>query len=165
MADPMTSKLATQVMTKALENSATEIFIFIKDKNKGPEVAKEIRAKLDLAYPGKYMAKAWQEAGAALQVDATTLLGDTRRAERARAVVEAGHAAIIASDNHGDLRNLSAAVEWLESHGARTQAQLLASVNPRAMLEDGDLEPVPPVRFRRSWYTTLKAFVIGGKEA
>ncbi|OGU01841.1 MAG: hypothetical protein A2085_09615 [Gemmatimonadetes bacterium GWC2_71_10] len=124
-----------------------------------------------LAHPERYaacsvpMAKAWQEAGAALQVDATTLLGDTRRAERARAVVEAGHAAIIASDNHGDLRNLSAAVEWLESHGARTQAQLLASVNPRAMLEDGDLEPVPPVRFRRSWYTTLKAFVIGGKEA
>ena len=80
-------------------------------------------------------------------------------------MVEAGHAAIIASDNHGDLRSLAAAVEWLESHGARGQAHLLASVNPRAMLADGELEPVPAVRFRRSWYTALKDFVVGGKEA
>ena len=35
----------------------------------------------------------------------------------------------------------------------------------RAMLEDGELEPVPAVRFRRSWYTALKDFVVGGKEA
>lgn len=124
-----------------------------------------------LAHPERYascsvpMAKAWQEAGAALQVDATTLLGDTRRAERARAVVQAGHAAIIASDNHGDLRTLATAVEWLESHGAHTQAYLLASANPRAILDDGELEPVPAVRLRRSWYTVFKDFVVGGKEA
>lgn len=124
-----------------------------------------------LAHPERYavcsvdMARAWREAGAALQVDATTLLGDTRRAERARAIVAAGQADIIASDNHGDLRGLAPAVEWLETHGARHQAHLLASVNPRAMLDDADLVPVPAVRFRRSWYTAFKDFVVGGKEA
>jgi protein-tyrosine phosphatase len=124
-----------------------------------------------LAHPERYaacsipMAKAWQDAGAALQVDATTLLADTRRAERARALVEAGYAAIIASDNHGDMRNIAVAAEWLETHGARTQARLLAYTNPAAIIADAPLEPVPPVRFRRSWYTLLKDFVIGGREA
>ena len=124
-----------------------------------------------LAHPERYavcsvpMARAWREAGAALQVDATTLLADTRRAERARAIVEAGLASIIASDNHGDLRSVAAATEWLETHGARPQAQLLAWTNPAAILADAPLEPVPALRFRRSWYTALKDFVVGGKEA
>lgn len=124
-----------------------------------------------LAHPERYqacslpMARAWIEAGAVLQVDATTLLADTRRAERARAIVEAGLAGIIASDNHGDMRSIAVAAEWLETHGARVQAQLLATDNPAAILADAELAPVPPVRFRRSWYTMLKDFVVGGREA
>jgi protein-tyrosine phosphatase len=124
-----------------------------------------------LAHPERYaacsvpMARTWVEGGAVLQVDATTLLADTRRAERARAIVEAGLAGIIASDNHGDMRSIAVAAEWLETHGARHQAHLLATVNPGAMLADAALEPVPPVRFRRSWYTMLKDFVVGGREA
>lgn len=124
-----------------------------------------------LAHPERYaacslpMARAWKDAGAALQVDATTLLADTRRAERARAIVEAGLAAIVASDNHGDLRTVTAAVEWLEAHGASGQAHLLATANPQAILADAELDPVPPVRLRRSLYTMLKDFVIGGREA
>jgi protein-tyrosine phosphatase len=124
-----------------------------------------------LAHPERYavcsvvQAARWREAGALLQVDATTLLADTRRAGRARALVEAGCATIIASDNHGDQRNLQVAVEWLESHGGRTQAQLLAVENPAAILAGEIPAPVPAMRLRRSWYSMLKEFVAGGAEA
>lgn len=123
-----------------------------------------------LAHPERYaacsleLAKRWIEAGALLQIDATTLLGDSKRSERARDLLMAGYGTIIASDNHGDARSMAAAVEWLESHGAREQARLLAYVNPAAILADGPVMNVPPVRLRRSWYSTLKAFVVGGQE-
>lgn len=124
-----------------------------------------------LAHPERYavcsveLAARWREAGTLLQVDATTILADTRRAGRARALIEAGCAAIIASDNHGDQRSLKAAVEWLETHGGRTQAHLLAVENPAAILAEEEPAPVPPMRLRRSWYSMLKDFVVGGKEA
>ncbi|MFC1496156.1 ABC transporter permease [Candidatus Margulisiibacteriota bacterium] len=44
-----------------LDNSVTEIFVLIKDMNKAPEVAKEIRSSLQKL--GQYTAKAWQEQG------------------------------------------------------------------------------------------------------
>jgi protein-tyrosine phosphatase len=123
-----------------------------------------------LAHPERYaacsieVARQWQEAGAVLQVDATTLLAESKRAERARALLQAGCGAIIASDNHGDGRSLFAAVEWLEGHGGADQAQLLAVENPAAILADRPLAPVPPMRMRRSWYGALKSFVVGGAE-
>jgi protein-tyrosine phosphatase len=124
-----------------------------------------------LAHPERYstctveLARRWRDAGALLQLDATTLLAETRRAERARSLLEAGLAGIIASDNHGDGRSLLAGMEWLDAHGGAVQARLLAVENPAAILADEDTAPVPPMRVRRSWYTTLKDFVIGGKEA
>lgn len=124
-----------------------------------------------LAHPERYAtcsletANRWSEAGAVLQVDATTLLADTKRAERARDLLSAGLGGIIASDNHGDRRTVRAAVEWLESHGGREQARLLAFENPAAILADRPLAPVPAMRVRRSWYSMLKDFVVGGKES
>ncbi len=124
-----------------------------------------------LAHPERYaacsveQARVWREAGAILQVDATTVLSDTRRAERARALLAAGQAAILASDNHGDGRSLAAAVEWLDRHGGEVQARLLAYDNPEAILADAETVPVPPLRVRRSWYTLLKDFVVGGRDA
>jgi len=124
-----------------------------------------------LAHPERYascsleMAERWRGAGALLQLDATTLLGDTKRAERARDLLMAGHGAIIASDNHGDGRGLAIAVEWLEAHGAREQARLLAVENPGAILADVHTLDVPPVRLRRSLYSMFKDFVVGGKES
>jgi len=124
-----------------------------------------------LAHPERYaacsveMGMRWRDAGALLQLDATTLLSDSRRAERARDLLTAGLGTIIASDNHGDGRSVAIAVEWLESHGAREQARLMAYHNPGAILADQPVLPVPPVRIRRSWYSMLKDFVIGGKEA
>jgi protein-tyrosine phosphatase len=123
-----------------------------------------------LAHPERYAAcnlenaRRWIDAGAVLQVDATTILADTKRAERARDLLMAGYGSIIASDNHGDGRSLAVAVEWLETHGAREQARLLAWENPSAILADLPLMDVPPVRLRRSWYSMLKGFVVGGGE-
>jgi protein-tyrosine phosphatase len=123
-----------------------------------------------LAHPERYAAcnlenaKRWIDAGAVLQVDATTILADTKRAERARDLLMAGYGSIIASDNHGDGRSMAVAVEWMETHGAREQARLLAYENPSAILADVPLMDVPPVRLRRSWYSMLKDFVVGGAE-
>ncbi len=124
-----------------------------------------------LAHPERYaacsveLATQWQRAGAVLQVDATTLLAESKRAEKARALLTAGCAGIIASDNHGDGRSLAVAVEWLESHGGAVQARLLATENPAAILADKPLDPVPPMRIRQSWYSMLKTFVVGGGDA
>lgn len=124
-----------------------------------------------LAHPERYaictpeMGGHWQRVGAVLQVDATTLLADSRRAERARALVEAGCAGIVASDNHGDGRTVFAAFEWLERHGGARQAELLTRENPAAILADEPVAPVPPFRVRRSLFTQFKDFLVGGHEA
>ena len=124
-----------------------------------------------LAHPERYqvctpeLGHAWQQLGAVLQVDATTLLAESRRAERARALVQAGCAGIVASDNHGDRRTVFAAVEWLERHGGAHQARLLAVENPAAILADAPVAPVAAVRIRRSLFTQFKDFVVGGEEA
>ena len=124
-----------------------------------------------LAHPERYsvcspeLARRWQLAGAVLQLDATTLLADSRRAGRARSLLEAGCASIVASDNHGDSRSVASAVEWLEAHGGGAQAELLAIDNPRAILDDEPVRPVPPFRLRRSLYTTFKNLLIGGSQS
>ncbi len=124
-----------------------------------------------LAHPERYaactpeLARRWQQAGVVLQLDATTLLGDSRRAGRAKALLEAGCGAILASDNHGDTRSVAAAVGWLTHHGGSWQAELMAQENPRAILNDAPVRPVPPFRIRRSLYTRFKDFVVGGGEA
>ncbi len=123
-----------------------------------------------LAHPERYStcnpvnAERWKKAGAVLQLDATTFTTDSRRAERARALLTLGLGDIVASDNHGDARSVATAVEWLTSHGGAVQAKLLAFDNPAAILADRDLAPVPPLRIRRSWYSALKGFVVGGRE-
>ena len=124
-----------------------------------------------LAHPERYavctpeLGARWRAAGAVLQVDATTLLGESRRAGRARALLQAGCASIVASDNHGDGRSVAAAVDWLSSHGGAAQAQLLAVDNPASILADRPLAGVPPLRVRRSLYTQFKQFLVGGAEA
>jgi hypothetical protein len=37
--------------------------------------------------------------------------------------------------------------------------------NPNSILHDLPLAPVPPLRVRRSLYTQLKQFLVGGSEA
>jgi putative ABC transport system permease protein len=46
-----------------LDNAVTEIFILVKDMNKAPEVAEEIRTSLEQVYSDLYTTKSWQEMG------------------------------------------------------------------------------------------------------
>jgi protein-tyrosine phosphatase len=103
-----------------------------------------------LAHPERYAdvtvdaVRAWRDAGAAAQVDATTLCGTGPRARLARALVAAGEADLLASDNHGDGRSLAAARAWLAEHGASEVADVLTRENPARLLRGADPVPLPP---------------------
>jgi protein-tyrosine phosphatase len=120
-----------------------------------------------LAHPERYTsctveaATAWRQTGAVLQVDATTLTLPRSRGERARALVAAGLADILAADNHGDSRCIATALEWLQEHDGDEQALLLLETNPRAILEDGALYEVEPLRLRASlWGRVRRLFEV-----
>lgn len=114
-----------------------------------------------VAHPERYadaappVVAAWRELGARIQLDATTLTRPTARGARARAYLAAGIADIVAADNHGDVRSLMAAVTYLTAHGHAETAQLLATDNPRAIIDDRELKPVPPARIRENWVSAL----------
>ena len=100
---------------------------------------------------------AWRDLGAAIQVDATTIIENkSARGVRARELLQAGLADILAADNHGDDRMLPTAYAYLDQVGAPDAAELLLRHNPLAILEDRALEPVPPIQFRRSWATAVR---------
>jgi protein-tyrosine phosphatase len=93
----------------------------------------------------------WREAGAAIQVDANAVCANKgNRAARARSIVEAGLADVLAADNHGDARTLYSASNFLVAHGAEVQADYLLRFNPAAILDDTAIEAVPPIRLRLS---------------
>ena len=123
-----------------------------------------------LAHPERYtvctpeLGHAWRDLGAVLQLDATTLLMESRRADRARALLLSGCAGIVASDNHGDRRTVFAALEWLGRHGGARQAHLLAVENPAAILAGEPVAPVPALRIRLSVFSRFKDFLVGGGE-
>lgn len=118
-----------------------------------------------LAHPERYSSctvdtvRAWRELGTVMQVDATTLTQPRSRGDRARALVQAGLADILAADNHGDDRCIATAVDWLAEHDGADQSLLLLDTNPRAILNDEPLyevDPLPPRRgllnrVRRLW--------------
>lgn len=120
-----------------------------------------------LAHPERYSActpaavRRWREMGALMQVDAGTLSAHSSRGDRARQLVAEGLADIIAGDNHGDGRSVHAGVTMLEEHGGSVQAGLLAKINPGAILEDGELQPVPPLPLGRSWLNRLRRLFEG----
>jgi protein-tyrosine phosphatase len=120
-----------------------------------------------LAHPERYTCCSpeavarWREIGARMQVDATTLLSPQSRGQRARALVAAGLADILAADNHGDDRSIGTGRQFLESQDGAEQADLLTRVNPRAILDDAPLTPVPPVEIRRSWMQKIRQLLEG----
>jgi protein-tyrosine phosphatase len=122
-----------------------------------------------LAHPERYTCCSpdavarWRELGARMQVDATTLLSTQSRGQRARALVSAGLADILAADNHGDDRNIATGRTFLEAQDGAEQAELLTVLNPRAILDDEPLTPVPPVEIRRSWMQRLRQLLEGGE--
>lgn len=111
-----------------------------------------------LAHPERYSScsvhnvRVWREMGAVMQVDATTLTASSRRGDRARDLVRAGLADILAADNHGDQRSIANGLEWLTENEGADQAVLLLETNPRAILEDRPLYEVDPLPARDSFW-------------
>ncbi len=118
-----------------------------------------------LAHPERYRCcqpdavTRWKAAGALMQVDGPTLLSPRPRGSRARQLVELGLADIAAADNHGDDRSLQSARHVLDDHVGALQARLLLSDNPRAIIEDRTIEPVPPLSWRFSVADRVRAFL------
>lgn len=121
-----------------------------------------------LAHPERYwgctpdMVRAWRDAGAAIQMDASMLLGGPTASKLARTLLADGLVDCIASDNHGDRRSLAGARQWLLEIGADEQAELLTRGNARRML-DGQL-PLPVAALpvvERGMLARLKQLVLG----
>ena len=115
-----------------------------------------------LAHPERYSsctpqtAATWKTTGALLQVDANTLFMPRTRGDRARALLAAGLADILAADNHGDSRTISAPYASLAEAGGAEQADLLLVKNPEAILADRGTEMVPPLTLKTSLMSRLK---------
>jgi protein-tyrosine phosphatase len=120
-----------------------------------------------LAHPERYSCcsvdavRNWRSAGAKTQVDATTLLASQARGQRARLLVSEGLADILAGDNHGDARTVATGARFLRAQDGYDQVDLLVRRNPAAILTDGELSPVPPLRIRQSWISRIKQFLEG----
>ncbi len=107
-----------------------------------------------VAHPERYEAcspaavSEWRRMGARIQVDATTLTRPHSRGRKARALLEAGLADLVAGDNHGDSRSVRAAEDFLNTHGGDQVAATLTTVNPGAVVRDEPMTLVPPFAFR-----------------
>lgn len=118
-----------------------------------------------VAHPERYRccrpenALRWKGLGALLQVDGPTLLSPRPRGDRARELVSAGLADIAAADNHGDERSLRPVRDALIEMEGQAQAHLLLSANPQAILEDREVEQVPPFGWRFSFLERLRALL------
>ena len=120
-----------------------------------------------LAHPERYSCcsadavRHWRSLGAKTQVDSTTLLTSQARGQRARLLVSEGLADILAGDNHGDDRTVATGARFLRAQEGFDQVDLLVRRNPAAILADGELSPVPPLRIRQSWMSRIKQFLEG----
>lgn len=120
-----------------------------------------------LAHPERYRCctveavARWRALGSLMQVDGPTLITSRTRGQRARDLVAAGLADIIAGDNHGDDRSMAQGYQFLVAQDAAEQGDLLARRNPAAILADGRTEPVPPVQIRSTWMQRLRQLIEG----
>lgn len=118
-----------------------------------------------LAHPERYSScsvetvRAWRELGSVIQVDATAMTLPRSRGDRARDLVVAGLADILAADNHGDDRNVATARDWLLAHHGEEQAELLLTTNPRAILDDVSTYEVDPVHTRKSIWRSMRGLL------
>jgi len=123
-----------------------------------------------LAHPERYTCCSvnavhrWRSMGALMQVDATTLLARQGRGERARQLVAAGLADLLAADNHGDTRMLLTGRRMLEEHGGAAQADLLTTRNPAAILADQTTQLAEPLELRTSLLERLRRLLASGDE-
>lgn len=128
-----------------------------------------------VAHPERYTAcsarviRRWRGAGARIQVDATTLTRPTLRGDRARELLAEGLVDVLAADNHGDRRSLRAAVRWLETRmdadGDAQALQLLATGNPRAVVNDEALKEVGAFKLQERLIDRARRFFRGLSES
>jgi len=115
-----------------------------------------------VAHPERYkgvtlaLVESWRALGAIMQGDGLMLLSTGPMAVLARTMLAQGGYDILASDNHGDRRSLATVREWLVAMGGDAQARLLLEDNPRRLLADEPLLPVPPLRHEQSIWQRLR---------
>ncbi len=100
--------------------------------------------------------RAWREVGAKMQVDAREYLKDSARGRNARLLTSRGLIDMTASDNHGDERTVSFAKRFFDESGYSTTGLMVCETNPRALIEDRELEEVAPVNLKEGWWSRLK---------
>ncbi len=139
-----------------------------------PDFARNVLAKIAragavpvVAHPERYAGyspetvKSWRAVGAKIQLDSTSLTKATGRGHRARQLLTNGLADLIAADNHGNRRILTRGVEYLEGRVAGNSVELLSSVNPRAIIDDEEMVPVPPMVLREGMLDRWRRFMTG----
>ncbi|MSR05544.1 MAG: hypothetical protein EXR93_00520 [Gemmatimonadetes bacterium] len=110
-----------------------------------------------VAHPERYDAcsppavRQWRQAGARVQLDATTLTRPTTRGQRARALLAEGLADILAADNHGDRRSLATGAQYLQEHQCGSVVEHLTTRNPGAIVSDGAMTDVPAANVVEGW--------------
>ena len=123
-----------------------------------------------LAHPERYrccrpeVVRRWKANGALMQLDGPTLLSPRPRGARARELLEAGLGDVIAADNHGDDRSLATVAEAMQVQGGTAHAEQLLVENPRAIVEDREVEPVPGFSWRVSIADRIRALLGGGED-
>ena len=100
--------------------------------------------------------RGWRDIGAKMQVDAGEYLKDSTRGRRARVLTSLGLVDLTASDNHGDSRTVEYAERYFEDSGFPDVGVKMCETNPRALLEDRELEDVLPVGLKEGWWSRVK---------
>ncbi len=139
-----------------------------------PDFARNVLAKIAgagavplVAHPERYegcspeTVRSWRAVGAKMQIDSTSLTRATGRGHRARQLLANGLADLIAADNHGNQRILTTGVEYLERRVPGNSVELLSSVNPRAIIDDEEMVPVPPMVLKEGMLDRWRRFVGG----
>jgi len=138
-----------------------------------PAAAKEfMRLRMEglvpiVAHPERYwgctpdLVESWRSAGAVIQMDVTAILGAKRMHRFGEELLARGLVDLFASDTNVDRRSLAAARQWLTEVGDGDVANLLTRDNPRRLLEDQDVMPVPPIKLQLGMIRRLRELVLG----
>jgi protein-tyrosine phosphatase len=120
-----------------------------------------------VAHPERYwgcnvaVVEKWRGSGAVIQMDVTAILAPRRMHRFAEELLARGMVDMFASDTHVDQRTLKTARQWLEEVTARETADLLTNENPRRLLADDDVLPVPPIKLHLDMIRRLRELVLG----
>jgi protein-tyrosine phosphatase len=122
-----------------------------------------------IAHPERYwgydrdlsVVREWREAGALLQLNSGSLLGEYGETIRAIAhrLLSDGHVDLIASDNHARANrcpSLRSVWDYLVAYGLEVEARLLLATNPNRILMDEPPLSVGPVAPRRGLFSRLR---------